>query len=241
MFQISCCQVSDPYCVGNHHPTTGYSHDDVFKIWSVLDTAHGVYFGGFCRNPYTTHFDYGILLAVCEHTPFDSSACVASSESLDHGALLMNQWKLSADGKFGSIGCPDEELLDVSMLRVMTNNVVLLKAGHHNPQTQMLSPVFAGTGYNLALLPGFRHNLVLPGFRDPGCLTSSYDRSLAKSAMRSCDESMSYLLGMQVSVGRLKAIADLVTNDSSRMPGYCCLDDAANSLFFGYAVSVNSS
>ena len=118
-----------------------------------------------------------------------------------------------------------------------TNNVVLLKAGRHDPQTQMWSPVFAGTGYSLALLPGFTGNLDTNG----GCLTSLYNQSLAKSTMRSCDKSMNYLLGTQASVGRLEAIADVITNDSSRMPGYCCLDDAANSAFFGYAVSVISS
>ena len=138
-----------------------------------------------------------------------------------------NQWKLSAAGKLESIGCPDEDLLDVSTWRVMTNDVVVWKAGHHDPSTQMWSPVFAGTGYSLALLPGFPGNLDTNG----GCLTSSYDRSLAKSAMRSCDESMNYLLGTQASVGRLKAIAALITNDSSRMPGYCCLNDAANFLY----------
>ena len=220
MFQISRCWDSDQDCVANHPHTTGYSHDDVFVIRSVLDTNHEVFFSQ-CQVPRLTSYISDPLLT------FEDSS--------------KKQWKLSAFGSLESIGCPDEDLLDVSTWRVTTNNVVLLKAGHHDPPTQMWSPVFAGTGYNLALLPGFRHNLVLPGFRDPGCLTSSYDRSLAKSAMRSCDESMSYLLGMQVSVGRLKAIADLVTNDSSRMPGYCCLDDAANSLFFGYAVSVNSS
>ena len=67
------------------------------------------------------------------------------------------------------------------------------------------------------------------------------DKGLAKSAMYSCDESMSLLLGSTTSVGTLRAIANL-TNDpekgSEYMPGECCMDDATNSDFFGYRVSV---
>ena len=269
MFQISRCRVSDQYCFGNHHPNTGYSHDDVFKIRSVLDTDHEVYFEA-CQIPHMDRPYYPDQLAVCGHIPFDAAACVAASEGLpgnvtDSFQACMNWskptnslqfiviclpmtsrkisglWirtkKLSAAGKLESNGCPDEDLLDVSTWRVMTNDVVLWKTGHHNPSTQMWSPVFTGTGYSLALLPGFPGNLDTNG----GCRTSSYDRSLAKSAMRSCDESMNYLLGTQASVGRLKAIVDLITNDSSRMPGYRCSDDPTNSAFFGYVVSVISS
>ena len=173
MFQISCCRVSDPYCAGNHHPTTGYSHDDVFKIRNVLDTDHEVYFEQ-CQSPHIHHLHYANQLAVCGHILFDAAACIAASKSLSetyHENLLTNQWKLSADGKLESIGCPDEDLLDVSTWRVMTNDVVVWKAGHHDPSTQMWSPVFAGTGYSLALLPGFPGNLDTNG----GCLTSSYD------------------------------------------------------------------
>ena len=67
------------------------------------------------------------------------------------------------------------------------------------------------------------------------------DKGLAKSAMYSCDESMSLLLGSTTSVGTLRAIADQ-TNDpekgSEYMPGECCMDVATNSDFFGYRVSV---
>ena len=73
------------------------------------------------------------------------------------------------------------------------------------------------------------------------CLDSRDDKGLAKSAMYSCDESMSLLLGSTTSVGTLRAIANL-TNDpekgSEYMPGECCMDVATNSDFFGYRVSV---
>jgi hypothetical protein len=113
MFQIYRCRVSDPYCFGNHHPTTGYSHDDVFKIWSVLDTAHEVNFGQ-CQIPHMHRIDYADQLVVCGHIPFAAAACIAASESLSEtfwsGALrlLYDQWKLSADGKLESIGCPEK-------------------------------------------------------------------------------------------------------------------------------------
>ena len=50
--------------------------------------------------------------------------------------------------------------------------------------------------------------------------------------MHNCDESMSLLLGSQISLGTLKATADLI-NDPEKgpeyMPGYCCMDVATNS------------
>ena len=70
---------------------------------------------------------------------------------------------------------------------------------------------------------------------------STDDKDLAKSAMYSCDESMSLLLGLTTSVGTLRAIADII-NDPEKgieyMPGKCCMDVATNSDFFGYRVSV---
>ena len=102
--------------------------------------------------------------------------------------------------------------------------------------TQMWSPVFLDPGYALALHPGF------PGtvFHRDGdsCLTSTQDHELAKSAIRSCDASMSLVIGPHTSLGRLKVIVDqIIAHGSSRMPGYCCMDTAINSAFFGYNVS----
>ena len=82
MFQISRCRVSDPYCAGNHHPTTGYSHNDSFIIRSVLDTAQEVYFWQ-CQNPLSNHISaFEDLLMVCGRTPFVAAACVATSKGL---------------------------------------------------------------------------------------------------------------------------------------------------------------
>ena len=109
-----------------------------------------------------------------------------------------------------------------------------MKAGGTN--TQMWSPVFVDPGYNLALNPGFPGDMVTIG--DNECLSSTQDRYLAKGSMHNCDESMSLLLGSQISVGRLKAIAEEIeVNGPNRMPGYCCMDVATNSEFFGYDVS----
>ena len=102
--------------------------------------------------------------------------------------------------------------------------------------TQMWYPVFVNPGYDLALHPGFPGDMY--DTNGESCLTSTYDRDLAKGAMRSCDESMTLLIGSQASVGRIKVIADLITEKGAkRMPGYCCMDDATNSEFFGYDVS----
>ena len=56
--------------------------------------------------------------------------------------------------------------------------------------------------------------------------------------MQICDQSMSFLLGSQLSVGTLKTIVDSIEKDGSgRMPGYCCMDVATTSEFWGYNVS----
>eukprot|EP00956_Cyclotella_meneghiniana_P046051 scaffold396893_cov129-Cyclotella_meneghiniana.AAC.1 len=95
-------------------------------------------------------------------------------------------------------------------------------------------PRFVEVGYDLGIHPGF------PGTVDTcddgeECLSSVHDGDLAKEAMHICDESMSFLVGSQLSVGTLKSIADSLENDGlDRMPGYCCMDVATNSEFFGY-------
>ena len=151
-------------------------------------------------------------------------------------------WKAGSGGSIESVGCV-KMLLDMSEgsivlneeeeayrreWQVMSNNVVLMEAGGNSTQTW--SPVFASPGYDLALHPGF------PGGGE--CLSSAKDHDLARGAMHSCDESMSLMIGSQASVGRLKAIADIIEGEGpERMPGYCCMDDATNSAFFGFDVS----
>ena len=127
---------------------------------------------------------------------------------------------------------------------VKSNNVVLSRAGYgENPEknaNQTFIPHFVDSGYELGLLPGF------PGVQDQcdvnECLSSTKDRYLAKEAMRVCDESMSFLIGSELSLGTLKAVVDSIEeNGPGRMPGYCCMDDATNSEFWGYNVSVNDT
>ena len=73
---------------------------------------------------------------------------------------------------------------------------------------------------------------------DNTCLSSRNNKQLARSAMYSCDESMSLLIGSETSVGRLRSVANLVNEKGAeRMPGECCMDSATNSGFFGYRVS----
>ena len=88
---------------------------------------------------------------------------------------------------------------------------------------QTWTTIFDDPGYDLGLHPGF------PGseetINDKKCLSSAMDRDLAKQTMNICDESMSLLVGTELSLGTLKSIADLVNdpeNGPSRMPGYCC-------------------
>ena len=66
----------------------------------------------------------------------------------------------------------------------------------------------------------------------------SKDKTLAKSAMSICDQTMSLLVGWTTSIGTLQAIADAVNEKGPQhMPGECCMDVATNSDFFGYRVS----
>lgn len=87
--------------------------------------------------------------------------------------------------------------------------------------------------YDMALQYGF------PGAVDPdGCLESTHDKDLAKSAMHVCDSSQSLLIGETTSVGTLRAVASLVNEKGpDYMPGECCMDVPTNSDFFGYRVS----
>ena len=112
-----------------------------------------------------------------------------------------------------------------------SNNVRLL-GGSHNSQQTTWRAEFVEPNYDYALIPGF------PGILEDGCYSSTKDTQLAKDAMHSCDKSMSLLIGSQTSVGTLRAIAKLVEeNGPEQMPGYCCMDNAANSQHFGYDVS----
>ena len=123
---------------------------------------------------------------------------------------------------------------------VKTNNVVLSRVGYGDQSetnaNQTWIPHFFDSGYDLGIHPGF------PGAKDTcdgkECLSSTHDPYLAKDAMRICDESMSFLVGTQLSVGTLKAIADSIEDDGAgAMPGFCCMDIATNSEFWGYDVS----
>ena len=162
---------------------------------------------------------------------------VLSDELLDY-----QKWKIGSGGTIESVMCKGmvidfdgassklhlSEKNDNGSQKwtVKSDDVVLLPAGGNS--TQMWSPVFAEPGYDLALHPGFPG--VMETVDGDTCLTSTKDRDLAKSAMRSCDESMSFLLGSQMSLGILKATADLINEKGPEyMPGYCCMDVATNS------------
>ena len=106
---------------------------------------------------------------------------------------------------------------------------------HEDDPTQQWEADFVGRNYDFALLPGFPGN----NETSDACLASASDKQLAKSAMYSCDESMSLLIGSTTSVGTLRAVANLVNKiGPERMPGECCMDGTTNSEFFGYRVSV---
>jgi hypothetical protein len=167
-------------------------------------------------------------------------------------------WKIGSGGNIESVAC-EMMVLDLGMSvtshsktspqqialkkysgewyqewSVVSDSVILMEAGGN--ATQTWSPRFVDPGYELALHPGFPGDMeIVDG---ESCLASTQDQYLGQSTMQSCDESMALLVGSKVSVGRLRAIADLIQEKgASRMPGYCCMDVATDSEFFGYNVS----
>lgn len=106
-----------------------------------------------------------------------------------------------------------------------SNNVILMKASDEDDykkanSNQTWSPIFADPGFVFGLHPGMPGDSVQVDGKQ--CLSSALDRDLAKASMRICDESMSMLLGSELSVGTLKSITDLVSEKGpDRMPGYC--------------------
>ena len=92
--------------------------------------------------------------------------------------------------------------------------------------------------YDYALLPGFPGDEINCG-DGSFTLDSLENKALPKSAMSSCDLSMSLLLGSTISLGTLTAITSLVSaKGTEHMPGNCCMDSPTNSDFFGYRVSI---
>ena len=118
---------------------------------------------------------------------------------------------------------------------IKTHDAVLLT--ENGDASQEWRTHFIGSPYDYALTPGF------PGAVQGGCLSSTNDPELAKSAMHHCDESMSLLVGPQTSLGALRAIADLVEDEGpDRMPGSCCFDTpTTNDKYFGIHVSQHTA
>jgi len=168
------------------------------------------------------------------------------------------KWKISPGGTIENFSCSNM-VIDISSYKdgdniqsfekndewgqkwtiqsseVIIGQIMDLEDGSEKNANQTWTPRFVDVGYDLGLHPGF------PGTTDTcegqECLSSTKDRDLAKEAMRICDESMSFLVGSQLSVGTLKAIADAIEEGGAdHMPGYCCMDIASNSEYFGYNV-----
>ena len=129
---------------------------------------------------------------------------------------------------------PDEDGWNQEWTTV-SHDVVLLNA--NGGSNQEWKADFVNPPYNYALTPGFS-GVIGSG----SCLANRIDPDLAKAAMHYCDESMSLLVGSQMSLGNLRAIADLINDDvnggSDRMPGKCCFDTpTTNDGYFGLNVS----
>jgi hypothetical protein len=167
----------------------------------------------------------------------ESSIVLLHDNSLDH-----QMWKIKGGGLIENVHCKGF-VIDVSnssTLQLVEKSdaptqkwditspyAVLSPATGSNDNSKMNSnqtwnPVFADVGHDYGLVPGFPGDVV--SFDAKQCLSSTLDQHIAQNAMRSCDESMSLLVGSELSVGTLKAIVDSVNKDGpSRMPGYCCM------------------
>jgi hypothetical protein len=183
-------------------------------------------------------------------------------------ALDINQpfqkWNINKDGSIESVHCQNfvldiveveisadvfEQKLEAHETKdkntwsqewsVKSSNMILMQtsvSGEDPNRNQTFRTIFIDPGFDVGLHPGFPGDMEV--VRGQQCLSSAMDRDLAKRAMHICDESMSFLVGSQMSIGTLKEITDLVeTKGANRMPGYCCMDVATNSEFLGYDVS----
>ncbi len=179
---------------------------------------------------------------VCDSNP---DLILLNDNSLDY-SLEYQKWKIGSGGAVESVMCKGM-VIDFQQASnggnmsiylnekndnwsqkwtVKSDNVVLLEAGGNSTQTW--SPIFVDPGYDLALHPGFPGVVETVG--GDTCLTSAMDRDLAKTATSSCDKSMAFLAGSELSLGTLTAIADLVEEKGPEyMPGYCCMDVATDS------------
>ena len=155
------------------------------------------------------------------------------------------KWKISSEGKIESVHCEGKVLeleyeydgagiilaLDRedswSQEWSSRSNATRLLLNKGAPDAQQWKAFYKDGNYDFALLPGF---------------PDKWDKMISKSAMQACDNSMNLLLGPTTSLGRLRTIADLVTEKGQDfMPGECCLDAATNSEFFGYRVRTKLS
>mgnify|MGYP000562941405 CR=1 FL=1 len=76
-----------------------------------------------------------------------------------------------------------------------------------------------------------------------GCISSLNNPVLFQEALQACDDSMAILVGSATSVGTVARLASIVNdpnveNAYERLPGYCCMDTALDSEYFGFNVSL---
>lgn len=75
------------------------------------------------------------------------------------------------------------------------------------------------------------------------CRSSQNNYELSRRATKTCDDSISLLVGSTTSVGMVARYAAIVNaastvgNATDRLPGKCCMDDSLNSEHFGFNVS----
>ena len=103
----------------------------------------------------------------------------------------------------------------------LSNSIVSL----HDDNNNVLATYEIGTVGNTQDVSNLEFEIdiedfTVSSFGEEICLGSSRDKELAKSAMYSCDESMSLLLGSTTSVGTLRDIASLINGKGPEyMPG----------------------
>ena len=227
------------------------SHSQLFNIRRVEDSDGNIVVGEF--KIFSVQYP-DMLLSLSDHSCHDNTDIVLWEDQDDD----YNTWKITG-GTIENVQC-EGIVIDISSYEdggriqsmeknnewgqkwnVKSAEVVLAEISTSDTSqpnaNQTWFPRFVEVGYDLGIHPGFPGTV---NTCDDGeeCLSSVHDGDLAKEAMRICDESMSFLVGSQLSVGTLKSMADSLENNGlDRMPGYCCMDVATNSEFFGYNVS----
>lgn len=177
----------------------GIIEEGVYKIFSVEYPTFVVSSGGACQS------NTNIVLLVEDGGDYEKWKITPGGTMENYSCSSMvidiSSYEDGESIKFFEKNDEWGQKWTIQSSEVIVGPIIDSEDGSEKNSNQTWIPRFVEVGYDLGLHPGF------PGTTDTcdgqECLSSAQDRDLAKEAMRICDESMSFLVGSQLSVGTL--------------------------------------